>query len=163
MKDMKKENLIQHIWTILCSSSSIDSQTNNVSLYNVVEEVGFQLQPTNGQQVNFSEKKGVPFNMEVVSLWKRTNQENLVADAKIELLDPSNQKMQEALYKLEFKPQHQRMRSIIKMNGITITGQGEYNFSILLKEEGSDNFKEVARTPIVIKITAPTDLGLLQK
>lgn len=160
---MKKENLIQHIWTILCSSSSIDSQTNNVSLYNIIEEVGFQLQPTNGQQVNFSEKKGLPFNMEVVSLWKRTNQENLVADAKVELLDPSNQKMQEALYKLEFKPQHQRMRFIIKMNGITITSQGEYNFSILLKEDGSDNFKEVARIPIVVKITAPTDLRLLQK
>ena len=160
---MKKENLIQHIWSILCSSSSIDSQTNNVSLYNIVEEVGFKLQQTNEQQVNFSEEKKWPFNVEVVSLWKRTNQGNLVADAKIELLDPSNKKMQEVLYKLEFKPQHQRMRSIIKMNGITITGQGEYNFSILLKEDGSDKFKEITRIPIVVKITAPTDLRLLQK
>lgn len=162
MKNTKIGNSVEHLWTIACSASAIDSETNNVSLFNIIEEVGFQLPSTDGKLANFSEKKAIPVVIELVSLWKRVaTVGEISSDIKFELLDATNQKMQEVACHLEFKPQHQRMRTRIRMNAINITGQGEYNFSVLLKENGGEEFKEIARIPLVVKIVVPIDFKSL--
>ncbi len=157
MKNIKSKSKIEHLWTIACSSSSIDGETNNVSLFNIIEEVGIQLQPPVGQVIDFEEKKAFPLQMEIISLWKRlVNDVDIASDIKIELLDPNNKKLQEMPYRLEIKSQHQRMRMRIRVNGMNFTGQGEYHFSVLVKEEEGDNFQEVARIPLLVKIASLT-------
>lgn len=157
---MTKNTPIKNLWTLVCKSSSIDNETNNVTLFNVIEEIGFLINPVTGNALNFAEKKTIPLDIELISLWKRgSSSGNLTADVKIELLDPKNVVMQEIPYKIEFKPQHERMRTRIRISSINVTSQGEYNFSILLKEQGGKSFVEVARAPIVIKISIPSNLG----
>ncbi len=164
MPNIKNENKIEHLWTILCSLSSIDNETNNVSLFNIIEEVAVSPQTTQGKDLGINDKKGILLPFEIISLWKRLNDtESIISDVKISFLDPNNNLMQNMGYKMEIKPQHQRMRMRVKANGITVTKQGEYFFLVEIKENTESKFREVARIPLLVKMPTPTDLKVLKK
>ena len=38
--------MIEHIWSVLCSRSVIDSETNNVSIQDVIEHIIINAEPT---------------------------------------------------------------------------------------------------------------------
>jgi len=80
---MGKNEKLQHRWSILCRESSIDSQTNNISLFNILEQVGIDAEV-------FAEKKGgaIPMNLELVTLWeKQVEEEGVDAEVEVELQD----------------------------------------------------------------------------
>ncbi len=59
--------MIRHVWSVLCTKSSIDSDTNNISLFEILEQI---------QVSQFPEPAGdaitvVPMPVELVSLWTR--------------------------------------------------------------------------------------------
>ena len=55
--------MIEHIWSVLCTSAVIDKDTNNVTLVQVVERVNVAVQPSAGATL--------PIQMELVTLWGR--------------------------------------------------------------------------------------------
>jgi len=148
--------------TTVCSSSAVDNETNLLSIFNILEEVNINLNSINNQPIDLAQKKAINFPFEIISVWGRLNEVNDInAEIKIILHDPDGIVMQELPYKLEIKSAHQRMRIRIKANGLTITKQGNYYFSIFIKEK--DSFEEVAKVPLVVKMALPTDLSLLKK
>ncbi len=78
---------IKHIWTILCSNSSIDQNTNNVSLFNVIEQV--ELQAFDKKKINEKQEKGIPLNCELISLWNRKDNAKKGYEEKVEFVDPA--------------------------------------------------------------------------
>jgi hypothetical protein len=55
--------MIRHAWTVLCSRSSVDSESNNMSLFDILEQVTI-IEPPRGPGI-------LAFPHEVVSLWTR--------------------------------------------------------------------------------------------
>lgn len=155
---------VEHIMTTICNSSAVDRDNNSLSLFNIIEEINVDFKSDNNQPINFSEKKAVTLPFELISVWKRLdNSTEISKDMKIIFYDPDRVVMQELPYKLEIKNPHQRMRVRIKGNGLNITRQGEYYFSIQIKND--DLFEEVIKVPVFVKISSPvpSDLRILKK
>ena len=66
---------VEHIWTVLCKTTAIDQQTNNISLFNVVEELRIEVETHDRHAAHptLSKDLVIPAEMALVSLWKRIN------------------------------------------------------------------------------------------
>jgi len=140
-------NNVEHLWSLLCVSTSIDNQSNNISLYNIVEEVSVK-------KAKYIDSKEIllPVNLNFVSLWKKLDdsvQENF--EQKIILESPSGEELGGSTHSFSFKENLKRMRVIVKIDGLKLVGGGEYLFKIGLRGEGEKDFKEFAIVPLGIK------------
>ncbi|MFH1089683.1 MAG: hypothetical protein V1716_04650 [Candidatus Uhrbacteria bacterium] len=95
---MKKNN-IKSIWSILCQESSIDANTNNISLFKVLEEIKFELKTEELDKLkndpNFDPKKPffLPFTSQLIILWKNlSTKKDFEFPVKILLKDPDGKK-----------------------------------------------------------------------
>ena len=164
MTSTKIKNEIEHLWTIICGSASIDGETNSLSLFNIVEEI--TIQNLTNQIVNPNEKKGINFPFEIISCIRRSQEldnKDMLIDFKIDLLDPDNKILQTINSKVEMKSQHSRLRIRIKSNGITVSRPGNYNFLVNLKEDANNEFREITKVPFVVKMPVSVDLNILKK
>lgn len=152
----KKNTKIEHVWSIVCASSSVDTKTNSLSLFNVIEEITITLSPD--QVVSFEEDKNgklLPFSHELVSIWKKTAGfiGEVSGEIKIKLINPENKILG------EFSPpssvvipkDKERVRTMINFSNLKIDSAGEYRLAIELAETGN-KFKEVFSLPIGVKI-----------
>ncbi|MDQ5971423.1 MAG: hypothetical protein QG566_369 [Patescibacteria group bacterium] len=159
---MSKKNSqnLEHLMTTVCNSTAVDIDSNNLSIFNIIEEININ----NENPVDLTQKKFIQVPFELISVWRRLDTSiEISADLKIIFSDPDKEVMQEIPYKLEIKNPHQRMRIRIKGNGLNVTKQGEYYFSILLKNGNS--FEEIIKVPVSVKISSPvaSDLRILKK
>lgn len=144
-----------HIWSVLCARSIIDSETNNISLIDVIEQVNLPAPPppsTDGG-VTF-----IPISLELVSLWSREN-----ADA------PENRRCRVRVNSpgglpagmpttVEFQVDltvHQRSRTRARLPGLPIRETGTCSFVVEMSRDGE--YTQVASIPLLIMIgaTAP--------
>ena len=139
-------------WGLLCSSSVIDKDTNNISLNSVIEEITVKSKKEGAE----FPKKGtvIDFSFEFVCTWSRRRNFNLEesADARLEILDPAEKKINTIDYKLRFGPKIKRIRSRVNFNNLLVTSIGDFTFASSIKEGKSRQFKEVSRLVIPIKI-----------
>ena len=61
--------MINHIWSVLCQRSVIDSKSNNISLIDIFEKLEVNLSVPVSEGKNKVKKINVPVNYEIVSLW----------------------------------------------------------------------------------------------
>lgn len=150
---MMTKSKIKYLGAILCSSASIDRETNNLTVFNIIEEINVlekQLQSSPNNQTN---KKVVPLQFELITLWKKEVLDQEVdIKSKIELVDPGNEILQTIEVPLVIKREHKRFRNRIQMNGLNITTKGEYNFRIYIKEDNEDKFNLVGEVPLTINV-----------
>lgn len=156
--DTKK---IQHLMTTICQSSAVDTDTNSLSLFNIIEEINVNLKPLNNQLIDQKEKKSIPFPFELVSVWTKLIDGDVSSEIKFSLIDPLGEVIQEIPHNLEIKSTHQRMRIRIKVNGIVVTKPGQYFYLVELKSK--NGFTEVSKIPLTIKIPVSTDLNIFKK
>lgn len=150
---------IKPLWSILCQDLSIDQNTNNVSLFNIVEEVKFELKMDevdklkNNPTFDLTKPMILPFKSNLIILWRNsvTNQ-TAKFPVKILLKDPKGKTIQEINNNYEFKDGKERLRSVIALNGIPLTEPGEYTYSIMTKRDDIEDFKEVGSIPVKINI-----------
>lgn len=159
----KVNTKIEHIWSALCQTSLIDTDTNNISLINIVEQLTVssipQIAPTTKDGLRVQEKgnfesHNIPVTLEITSFFQRHDLSagELKSDAMLTLLDPKGKILKENPFQIIFPSGAKRLRFRTKLNGMPITVPGEYRF-ILKIEEGKD-FSEVSSLPLDIKIEA---------
>ncbi|CAN5922586.1 hypothetical protein BH11MYX4_BH11MYX4_03870 [soil metagenome] len=111
-------------WTILCTRASIDSLTNNLSLFEILEQV----QVPEGA-ANMGIVAAVQWNL--VSMWRRSGQEPERAEMRVRLLDPTGTDLHEpspaAVVDLVSAP---RARIVGTIVGMPLRGFGLYQFQI---------------------------------
>jgi len=150
---LKKINLlpVKYVWSILASSSSVDKQTNNVSLYNLLEELTLLKSEVAQKQ---KEAKGaflpVVFPFQLVTLWERAETGVIDAQAKIQLVDPGGKTLTDALYNFKIEAQQERNRFIANFNAFPFTQEGVYEFKTLLKK--GDEFVQVGSVGFKVKL-----------
>ncbi len=135
---------MKHIWSIMCLKSSVDKETNSLSLFNCAEQIDITFPSNNKKET----KRNIPFQFEVVSLWRdKENEKKKSFDLQIELLGPNNKKLNQFTTDVIFPERKKQLRTIIKMNGLIITLAGEYKLKVSYKKIGETKFELAAEIP----------------
>lgn len=158
---MTTQNKIQTkpIWSILCQELSVDSNTNNISLFKILEEIKFELKLEemdkfkNDPKFDPTKPIVLPFSSNMVILWKNSSDNQTLAfPVKILFKDPEGKILQEIFNNFQFQNGKERLRSVITINGIPLTNSGEYSYSVLTKTSSGSEFEEVDFIPLKISI-----------
>lgn len=139
--------MIRHMWTVLCMRSVIDVDTNNISLFDVVEEL--QLQRLEGAAGG---KSALPVDMHLVSLWGREPKEQPASGrAKDVIVSPSGKVMGEREYDLDML-KFERTRARRSVRGMPISESGQYWFRTHLWDEQRGIWEEVSNVPLKLTV-----------
>lgn len=151
---------MKNIWSIICSRAVVDSNTNSLSLFDCVEEatVGFP----NIEEMN-KPKKAIPASFTVVSLWiNEDSSKEKKFNQLIEIYDPSNKKLKDFFHDPRFEKNKKRLRTLVQINGMEITGEGQYTIIIKYKESG-EKYLVAAELPLDIKFVLNIPLKKISK
>ena len=154
--------MVKHIWSVLCQSSVVDSQSNNVSLYNIVERLEVNINPNGSTTFPVVKNINLPWQYELVSLWSRTKkggEEN--ANIRIDLLDPNGKELKSFEKEIIIPADKKRMREINKIQGISLTESGDYTFVVSIKQANNSKYEKVASLPLEVMINQTPNLSSL--
>jgi hypothetical protein len=145
---------LQHGWSILCSGTSVDQDTNNLTLFNIIDQISIpedKLVKMPG--IDGKDKPAAPVGFNLVTLWRKSETKVAAsAEVEVELLDPSGTMRQKGDYSVDLPEGITRLRSRMQWNGIRVTTSGTYTFKISLKEAGDDKFRKVGEIYLDIQI-----------
>jgi len=135
MSKIKDTKNFQHTWSILCHGSSIDKDSNNISLFNIIEELniskkGFSLIPIKSPQSIF-----VPLPLRLVSMWKNPHAPKIAtSDVQVDFRNPQGKLLNKMIYKISSTKSRMRSLSHLKGFGVSANMSGEYTFDIKIKK-----------------------------
>lgn len=150
----ENKNQATLIWAIFCQSVTVDSKTNAVSLFNVLEEIHVKIPEEKKPELENLKKTGfmLPINS-VLSIYMKnsTDKKSLDLPIKLEIIDPNNTYLggQEMVAKFEGKPNH---RIFVNLNMFKVTTPGKYTFKISAQEQNSKLFSEIGSTSVLLNI-----------
>ena len=157
MKKTKRETrnipLVRCVWGLICGMASIDKDNNNISLFNVIDQINLP------KKIFLADNKDrkILFNHEVVVLLRRVldievDSSEFNIDIKLKLVSPSSSILQEILTPLIFQKNKKNMHFRFNINGLMVTESGDYCYIMeVQRSEGKDNFDKVFEIPFNIK------------
>lgn len=147
---------INHIWSILCKRSLLDKETNNISIFDVIEQVSITphyAEPNKRESFKTGKIITIPFEYELINLWERDKIGGVTeAEVIIDLYDPNNKLIQSIPSKLKFDANHRRMRVNNKVIGLIVTIPGIYRFKVKIKEKNQGGYRIASEIPLEINI-----------
>lgn len=149
--------MIEHIWTILCSRVITSRETNNVSLIEVMEQLKLDVGTERGKKSPEQSVIPLPFDLVLVSLWSRTEDDKpIVGTGRDILLAPSGKTLGEQEFKIDLSDymRMRTMRNFIHLP-IPVNESGKYRFRTELLDEEDKAWKLISNIPLIIntKIT----------
>ena len=144
---MKK---IKNNLSLLCKSSLVDIDSNNVSIFNIIEEITIKPEGILKQKIKGREEEVIPFTFELFTAWERNDDINkeLISNVKTSILCPDGKEREYIEFPFNFELGKKRMRIRIKTGGLPFAGYGTYIFNIFIEE----NKKFVLTSKISIEI-----------
>jgi hypothetical protein len=140
--------MIKHAWTVLAERAKIDRDTNNISL-DVLEQVGLTgiIPQENVAGI------AAPFQMEVVSLWYRDN-DNVPerSRGRVEIHGPRQERLGHTDFDIDLTS-FLRLRTKSPLQALPIpmpAVSGRYLFVVLLESNGE--FNRVAEVPLQVEL-----------
>lgn len=148
------KNKINHVWSVACQSSVIDGSTNNISIFNTLEEVQIDIKPQKpGEKVEINGPINLPMHFDIISLWHRDNvSKDFIADNQIDFLSPNGKVLQSFTQPFVFKDSKKRWRTKLQVDGLLVDDEGDYSFQVKLREPDQTSFRVVATIPLEVKI-----------
>jgi len=120
---------VKVIWAVLCQTSVIDKLTNNLSLFNIVEEINVVAevpQATEGKDNPIR----IPIAIELVTLWSRTDREVKERGyGRIKLVQPASEETTTPEYEIDLT-EFLRTRNRMRMTTIPIKDNGIYRYIV---------------------------------
>jgi len=143
--------MIMHIWSVLCSQSVIDAQSNNISLFNVIEQLTAVLKKT---EIPEGTIPLVPISLELVSLWERDelDQGKATGDVTVDVIDPTGKRLGGQNITVDVSAAR-RCRTKLALGGIPITSSGRYIMRVSVRENANDQPSVVAEVPIEVNVS----------
>lgn len=124
------------IWTVLCSGSAIDRDSNNVSLFNVLEQVTVSPE---------AEGAVVPIDYEIVMLWQRDEPDRGEEfEASLYLVTPKGEELEASPFSVDLS-EVERSRIRLQSSLFPVRGEGRYWF--VIRRQGED----VAQVPLTLR------------
>ncbi|MBI4732193.1 MAG: hypothetical protein HY781_08750 [Chloroflexi bacterium] len=133
--------MIDHIWTVLCSRSVIDTETNNVSIQDVLEQITVNDDPKlNGF---------LPIPLELITLWgRRESDKGTEGMERVTFLTPSGKSNVVTEAKIDLSAV-ERHRHKVKFPGLPLSEAGRYYFRVEIQEKDNE-WREVAAIPLTV-------------
>jgi len=144
---------MKFLWAILCEKSIVNSESNNISLLEVIETIGITISPQEEDKYRNENKVMIPANFELVCLWskeKKIGSER--ADMKVELISSKNKSLLNFEKNFEIPTDKRRARTKLTIQGITFNESGMYQIIISLKNSGTPEYKKVGEVPLEVVI-----------
>lgn len=139
------------IWAILCQSAVVDQDSNQISLFNIIDELTFSGAPPVATGEPEPDPILVPMDMELVVVWARSDPETpesvrgrtrLVGLDRSEILTEEREiGLDEAIH----------VRWFHDLTDIPYLGEGEYLLKVDAKTPGSD-WQEMFELPLWVSI-----------
>jgi hypothetical protein len=152
--------MAQHIWTVPCRFSTIDRQSNNVSLIEVLEEITVPTVLPQQPDVGI-----VPAIFDVTTLWSRENDEQPESGfGRMSFLSPAGQTVFTNEYEIDLR-ENRRFRSIGRVLGFPAQVSGRCHFRVDRRRSANDDWEQVAMVPVWVNIlreNAPESNGGVQ-
>jgi len=145
---MKK---IKNNLSILCKYSVIDKDTNNVSIFNIIEEINVKPNGILKQKIKGKEEEIIPLSFEFLTIWERTDNINkeLFSRVKTSITCPNSKDKEYIEFPFSFEIGKKRIRLKIQTGGFPFTGYGTYLFNVFIEE--NKKFNLANQIPIEIK------------
>lgn len=148
--------MINHIWSILCRRSVIDSETNNISIIDALEQFVIDVQAKSGKKL--PNKINIPIDYEVVSFWTKSEVDSYFkGKAKIDIVNPDNKLMKSFEQILEMPKDMKRLRTRVRINGFVAENTGIYRFIISYKHNDK-SYKKLVELPLEVIVKNQGDL-----
>ena len=156
---IRKSPTYEHKWSILCRSTSIDKDSNTLSILNVLEGITIAKiadETIKEKWLAAETKKPItlPMDFEIIMLLERLdNKESgiMTKEGELELVSPDGKSLLKKDIQINFQKGYKRLRYRIKMNGLNVAGPGTYNFCIKIRESEEEPLVQVAEIPLDIK------------
>ncbi len=139
--------MLRHVWSVLCTKSVIDVETNNISLFEVIEELQVRVPLAGKGNAKFH---GVaPVGFQWVSLWTRAEHgKGTQGHARDRILEPSGAIAFDGEYEVDL---HGKQRTRVRRTVNTVfKASGRYEFCTEVKS--GKTWKEVARIPLTVSV-----------
>ena len=138
--------MVRHVWTVLCSKTATDKDSNNISLFEVVE----QIQVT-GPGGALAEPVLVPTSLELVSLWARADFGTPTrGTTRVVILFPDGHVAGQAEMDVDLAAV-QRTRTIVKFPALPFRLPGVMRFVVSLRQDNAEEWTEVASVPLNVE------------
>ena len=142
--------MVKHIWSVLCGGSSVDTETNNLSLYNELEELNVTVSSKVGERI--SGPISVPVDYEIITLlFRDVADDSEKVDQVFEVVYPDGKVGMRKEHNLEMPKGARRFRWRAKVRGFVVNSPGTYWFVVSVRQQGEDNFRKVAEIPLDVK------------
>ena len=142
--------MIQHVWSVACTRAVVDSESNNISLIEVLEEVNLS-----GPALPAGQKVLAPANVDFVTLWTREEPNTPEAGrSRVVMSDPDGQEIAESVFEIDLS-EKLRMRAIMKCPGLPVVS-GRVRIEVF-RETADHSWERMATVPIMVSfgVSAP--------
>ena len=140
--------MIDHVWTVVCRQSVIDRDSKNLSLFNVLEQIAVQ------GEANTGERRLIPMDLEVVSLWSRSDYDvSAKGVQRLTLLSPDEESLASGEQEIDLS-KHRRFRNRARFRGLPMKGAGRYVFRVDQMTEGGVEWQHVTDIPLEVVFVA---------
>lgn len=139
--------MIEHAWTLACTKSIVDAQTNNMSITEVLEQVNVE------GPVQFPTI--APMQADVVSVWYRSNPDRGTrGSGRLTFVGPDRNPVGPAHDFAIDLTGYYRARTVTRLAGLPLTGAGIYAFKVEMRADVNGAWREVASVPINVTVQA---------
>ena len=145
---------MRHLWSVICSSSAIDIESNHLSIFNIFDRIIVDV-----TKADFPEGKsgGLPMNYHLVSKWALEPAEiSYQGTQKVELISPQGSTLVSGTGTIDLT-HNKRFSGRFFFNGLPIQGTGEYQFRISHRPDDSDEWIEVDTVPLTVIVNVIDD------
>ena len=142
--------MVDHVWTVFCTRSVIDKDTNNVSLFEVLEKISAvgEVPEEKGKE---KVVPAIPINAHLVTLWARRNPLiSVKGRARIVFESPSHNLLFQREYEVDLSS-FLRTRVRSEISALPVPESGWYRFKVELLSE-SGNWQKVASIPLEVEL-----------
>ena len=147
---MENKNEVKIVSAIVCQSSLLDQQTNNISLLNVLEDVRFDIKIADAK-ADISKGISLPFQFDFVVMFARSDtlkvEKELSFNGKVSLVSPEGIVLIDNPIQGVIEKGKKRFRMTIKFNGVKLTKSGVYVFRCSIFGTQKDNI-QTSETPV---------------
>lgn len=125
------------MFALCCQSSSIDSRTNNVSIFHILEQLQFQGFPA-----------VFPF-LEIVTHWQRETDQLETFTQRVRLLNPQGGVV--GGHETPVIMERSRHRVFEQIQGSPFQQAGTYTFEVSIRREGQEQWTVEAQIPLIVE------------
>lgn len=153
-KEKPNTQQIQYVWGLIAKSSAIDRERNNISLFNVIDQINLS-----SEAFTADDKRKVGLAHEIVITWRRAVDMSLADEAidfdcRISLIGPTGQQLQETTNTFRIQENSRRTRQRIRVDGFVVTKPGDYVYRIEVQEAEGDGFRKANEIPFEVQVNS---------